>query len=100
MTRRLIAEDNTMIAKKDLDKLLTLTRKWHREKDRTKADDYYDQARSLSRDIAKGTKFEHEDMVAGNHIFYLARLVAEKRMPNEQLYMRIEWAGEKVDGWE
>lgn len=89
-----------MIAKKDLDKLLTLTRKWCKEKDRTKADDYYGQARSLSRDIAKGTKFEHEDLIAGNYIFYLARLVAEKRMPNEQLYMRIEWAGGKVDGWE
>ena len=89
-----------MIAKKDLDRLLTLTRKWYKEKDSTKAALYYDQAHSLSREIAKGTKFEHEDLVAGNHIFYLARLVAEKRWPNEQLYIRLEWAGEKVDSWE
>lgn len=89
-----------MIAKKDIDRLLTLTRKWYKEKDSTKATLYYDQAHSLSGEIAKGTKFEHEDLVAGNHIFYLARLVAEKRWPNEQLYIRLEWAGEKVDSWE
>lgn len=89
-----------MIMKKDLDKLLTLTRKWLKEKDSEQSKLYCDQALSLSIEIAKGTSLEHEDMVAGNHIFYLARSVAENRWPNEQLYIRIERAGEQVDNWE
>lgn len=89
-----------MLKKKDLDNLLTLVRKWHKEKAPDKSAEYCNQALSLSREIAKGTSMEHEDMVAGNHIFYLARLVAEKRWPNEQLYILVERYGEKVDNWE
>ena len=86
--------------KKDLDRLLTLVRKWLKEKDPEQSKLYCDQARELSREIAKGTQFEYEDMCAGNHVFYLARLTAEKRWPNEQLYIMIERDGETVDNWE
>ena len=89
-----------MLKKTDLDKLLTLTRKWLNEKKPEQSKLYCDQALSLSREIAKGTKFEYEDMCAGNHIFYLARITAENRWPNEQLYIMIERDGENVDNWE
>jgi hypothetical protein len=89
-----------MINKKDLDKLLTLTRKWLKEKDQDKSAEYCNQARSLSRAIAKGTSLEYEDMVTGNRIFESAWYVAVKRWPNEQLYIMIERAGEQVDDWE
>lgn len=88
-----------MFKKKDLDKLLTLTRKWYKEKDPGQAKLYGDQALSLSREIAAGTSLAYEEP-PGNRLFLYAWHVAEKRWPNEQLYIRVERAGEQVDHWE
>ena len=85
--------------KKDLDKLLTLTRKWHKENDLELSHIYYEQAISLSRDIADGTSLAYEEMGA-NQLFRYASHIAEKRWPNEQLYIMVERDGEKVDHWE
>ena len=89
-----------MLKKKDLDKLLTLTRKWHKEKDPEQAKLYGDQALSLSREIAAGTTLANYDSPLGNQLFSYAWHVAENRWPNEQLYMMVERAGEQVDHWE
>ena len=88
-----------MLKKKDLDKLLTLTRKWHNEKDQELSHMYYEQAISLSKAIAKGTSLAHEEAGA-NQLFRYAWHIAEKRWPNEQLYIMVERSGEKVDHWE
>ncbi len=88
-----------MLKKTDLDKLLTLTRKWYNEKDKELGHIYYEEAISLSRDIAKGTSLAHEEMGA-NQLFRFAWNIAEKRWPNEQLYIMVERAGGKVDHWE
>lgn len=88
-----------MIAKEDLDNLLTLTRKWHNEKDEELSHLYYEQAISLSREIAKGTSLAYEEAGA-NQLFRYAWRMAEKRWPNEQLYIMVERSGEKVDQWE
>lgn len=85
--------------KKYLDKLLTLTRKWLKEKDPEQSKLYCDQALSLSREIAKGTSLAYEEPL-GNQLFLYAWHVAEKRWPNEQLYIMVERAGEQVDQWE
>lgn len=89
-----------MLKKKDLDKLLTLTRKWYKEKDPKQTKLYGDQALSLSREIAAGTSLANYDGPLGNQLFSYARHVAEKRWPNEQLYIMVERSGEKVDHWE
>ena len=89
-----------MIAKKDLDRLLTLTRKWYTEKDPDQSKIYCDQAISLSREIAKGTSLAAYDGPMGNQLFSLAQHIAEKRWPNEQLYIMVERSGEQVDNWE
>ena len=89
-----------MLKKKDLDKLLTLTRKWHGEKDPAQAEMYCNQALSLSREIAKGTSLAAYDGPLGNQLFKYAWHIAEKRWPNEQFYIMIERAGEQVDNWE
>ena len=88
-----------MLKKKDLDRLLTLTRKWLKEKDPGQSKLYGDQASSLSREIAKGTSLAYEEPV-GNRLFLYAWHIAEKRWPNEQLYMMVERSGEQVDNWE
>lgn len=88
-----------MMEKKDLDRLLTLTRKWYNEKDPDQAKLYCDQAVSLSREIAIGTSLAYEDQL-GNQLFKYAWHIAEKRWPNEQFYIMIERDGEKVDCWE
>ena len=88
-----------MLKKNDLDKLLTLTRKWLREKDPDQSRVYCDQATAISRDIAKGTILAYEEP-HGNRLFLYAWTVAEKRWPNEQLYIMIERTGEKIDHWE
>lgn len=89
-----------MLKKKDLDKLLTLTRKWYREKDADQAKIYCDQALALSREIAEGTSLAACDGPLGNQLFSYAWHIAEKRWPNEQLYIMVERTGEKVDHWE
>lgn len=83
-----------MIIKKDLDKLLTLSRKWHNEKDPDKAKVYCDQALLLSEKLAENSALSSE------YIFLFAQTIAEKRWPNEQLYILLERYGEKVDHWE
>ena len=88
-----------MLQKKDLDKLLTLTRKWHKEKDPAQAEIYCNQATALSKTIAEGTSLAYEEPV-GNRLFLYAWHIAEKRWPNEQLYIMVERAGETVDHWE
>ena len=88
-----------MLQKKDLDKLLILTRKWHNEKDPELSHAYYEQAICLSRDIADGTSLAHEEAGA-NQLFRYAWNITEKRWPNEQLYIMVERAGEKIDHWE
>ena len=80
--------------KKDLDKLLTLTRKWHKEKDQAQAEMYCDQALLLSEELAENS------ILSSEYIFSFARTIAEKRWPNEQLYILVERYGEKVDHWE
>lgn len=85
--------------KKDLDKLLTFTRKWYNEKDKDIANTYYEQAISLSREIAKGTSLAYEE-VGANQLFRYAWQIAEKRWPNEQLYIMVERTGEQVDHWD
>jgi hypothetical protein len=89
-----------MLRKNDLDKLLTLTRKWYKEKDQDQAKAYCDQALSLSREIANGTSLATYDGPLGNQLFRYACHIAEKRWPNEQLYIMVERAGETVDHWE
>ena len=88
-----------MLKKKDLDKLLTLTRKWYKENDQDQAKTYGEQAISLARTIAEGTSLAHEEAGA-NQLFRYAWHIAEKRWPNEQLYIMVERAGEKVDHWD
>lgn len=88
-----------MIAKKNLDKLLTLTRKWHKEKDPELSQVYYEQAITLSKTIAEGTSLAYEEAGA-NQLFRYAWHIAEKRLPNEQLYITVERSGETVDHWE
>ena len=88
-----------MLKKTDLDNLITLTRKWYNEKDKDLANTYYEQAISLSRAIAKGTRLAHEE-VGANQLFRYAWHIAEKRSPNEQLYIMVERAGEQVDHWD
>ena len=88
-----------MLQKKDLDKLLTLTRKWHKEKDKELSRMYYEQAISLSKTIAEGTSLAYEEAGA-NQLFRYAWHIAEKRWPNEQLYINVERSGEEVDHWE
>ena len=88
-----------MIARKFLDKLLTLTRKWYNEKDQELSHMYYEQAISLSKTIAEGTSLAYEEAGA-NQLFRYAWNIAEKRWPNEQLYIMVERAGETVDQWE
>ena len=88
-----------MFLKKDLDNLLTLVRKWHKEKDPELSRLYGDQITALSREIAAGTSLAYEEPV-GNRLFLCAWHIAEKRWTNEQFYIMIERAGEKVDGWE
>ena len=83
-----------MIVKKDLDKLLTLTRKWHNEKDPDQAKIYCDQALLLSKELAENSTLSSE------YIFSFAQTIAENRWPNEQLYILLERYGEKVDHWE
>lgn len=88
-----------MLQKKDLDKLLTLTRKWHKENDPELSHMYYEQAISLSKTIAEGTSLAHEEAGA-NKLFRYAWNISEKRWPNEQLYIMVERSGEKVEHWE
>lgn len=83
-----------MMKKKDLDKLLTLTRKWYREKDPAQAEMYCNQAVLLSREIADGSSLSSE------YIFSFALTITQNRWPNEQLYILVERYGEKVDNWE
>ena len=83
-----------MLKKKDLDKLLTLTRKWYREKDTDKASLYCDQATLFSKEIAENSSLSSE------YIFSFALTVTQNRWPNEQLYILVERYGEKVDNWE
>ena len=89
-----------MLKKKDLDKLLTLTRKWYNEKDEELSHQYYIQAMSLANEIAKGTCFVVYEELEHNELFMKAWSIAGKRWTNEQFYIMIERAGEKVDGWE
>ena len=83
-----------MLKKKDLDKLLTLVRKWHSEKDTDKASLYCDQATMVSREIAEGSSLSSE------YIFSFALTITQNRWPNEQLYILVERYGEKIDNWE
>lgn len=94
-----------MINKKDIDKLLTLTRKWHNESDPEKAAVFCDQAKALSEKIAEGTPFQRNDPVAGNVFFSSAWYVAEKRWTNRQMYILLdrngvnnagEWIGDSL----
>ena len=82
-----------MIAKKDLDTLLTLTRKWYKEKDPAQAEMYCNQALSLSEEMAGSS------ILSSEYIFSFARTIAENRWPSEQLYILVERYGEKVDHW-
>ena len=83
-----------MLKKKNLDKLLTLTRKWHKEENPVQASVYCDQAVSLSEEIAT------DSILSSEYIFSFARTISEKRWPNEQFYILVERYGEKVDHWE
>lgn len=83
-----------MLRKKDLDKLLTLTRKWLREKNPEHARTYCDQALLLSEKLAENS------ILSSEYIFSFARTIAEKRRSNEQLYILVERYGEKADHWE
>ena len=83
-----------MLKKKDLDKLLTLVRKWHKEKDPDKSIMYCDQATLLSKEIAEGSSLSSE------YIFSFALTITQNRWPNEQLYILVERYGEKVDNWD
>ena len=83
-----------MLKRKDLDKLLTLVRKWHKEKDPDKSKMYCDQATLLSKEIAESSSLSSE------YIFSFALTITQNRWPNEQLYILIERYGEKVDSWE
>lgn len=88
-----------MLKKKDLDNLLTLTRKWHKENDPELSHMYYEQAISLSKTIAEGTSLAYEEAGA-NRLFRYAWIMAEKRWPKERLYIMVERYGETVDHWE
>ena len=83
-----------MLKKKDLDTLLTLTRKWIKEKDLEQSKLYCDQALLLSEKMAEAS------VLSSEYIFSFARTIAEKRWPNEQLYILVERYGETVDHWE
>ena len=83
-----------MIAKNDLDRLLTLTRKWVKEKDLAQAEMYCNQVLSLSEEMAKSS------ILSSEYIFSFARTIADNKWPNEQLYILVERYGEKVDHWE
>lgn len=83
-----------MLKKKDLDKLLTLTRKWYKEKDPAKAEMYCNQVLSLSEEMAGNS------ILSSEYIFSFARTIAQNRWPNEQLYILVERYGEKVEHWE
>ena len=83
-----------MLKKKDLDKLLTLVRKWQKEKDPEMSRLYCDQATMLSKEIAEGSSLSNE------YIFSFALTITQNRWPNEQLYILVERYGEQVDNWE
>ena len=83
-----------MLRKKELDNLLTLTRKWIKEKDPVQAEIYCNQALLLSEELAENS------ILSSEYIFSFARTIAENRWPNEQLYILVERYGENVDHWE